>query len=65
MASVNKAVYDHYWFWVSRLPERKNQRCRVFARAKLNTIGVEFEDGFRVATSRYAVRKIQEVPHGS
>jgi hypothetical protein len=29
----------------------------VFARARLNSIGVEFEDGFRVVTSRYAVRR--------
>jgi hypothetical protein len=50
-------VFDHVWYWKSRLPERKGQLCRVVARGKLNSVWVEFEDGFRVVTSRYAVRK--------
>jgi hypothetical protein len=29
----------------------------VFARAAMGSVGVEFEDGFRVVTSRYAVRR--------
>ena len=53
--------YDHIWFWKTRLPERKGQRCRVLARApRMNSIKVEFEDGFIVITSRYAVRKAPE-----
>jgi len=50
-------TYDHIWFWKTRLPERKGQRCRVLARGKMNSILVEFEDGYRVVTSRFAVRK--------
>lgn len=50
--------FDHYWYWKSRLPERKGQRCRVLVRGKMNSILVEFEDEFKVVTSRYAVRKI-------
>jgi hypothetical protein len=54
-------TYDHIWFWrPSRMRpiDRKGQRCRVFARApRMNSIGVEFEDGFRVVTSRFAVRR--------
>jgi len=51
--------YDHVWWWRSRLRERKGQRCRVLVRARrMNTILVEFEDGFRVVTSRYAVRRV-------
>jgi hypothetical protein len=46
----------HVWFW-HRLG-RKGQLCRVLARGKLNSILVEFEDGYRVITSRYAVRKL-------
>jgi len=45
------------WHWIKHLPERKGQRCKVLARGKMNSILVEFEDGFRVITSRYAVRK--------
>lgn len=51
--------YDHVWYWRKK-PEgqdRKDQRCRVLARGKMNSIVVEFEDGYRVITSRYAVRR--------
>lgn len=57
-------MYDHVWFWKpkpwpGRCVDRKGQRCRIFAWAlKMNSIGVEFEDGYRVVTSRYAVRKV-------
>lgn len=47
----------HIWHWKSRLPERKGQACKVIARGALNSIMVEFADGERVITSRYAVRK--------
>lgn len=48
----------HVWRIKTRLPERKGQRCRVLARGKLNSCLVEFVDGTRVVTSRWAVRKI-------
>lgn len=48
---------DHVWFWRVRLPERKDEPCRVVARGAKNSILVEFADGLRVVTSRYAVRK--------
>ena len=50
----------HVWFWKSRLPERKGQRCRVLVRSKrMNSVLVEFEDGYKVVTSAYAVRRIK------
>ena len=50
--------WTHIWFWRKRLPERKGQPCRVFVRSRrMNSIAVEFQDGFRVVTSRFAVRK--------
>lgn len=49
--------FDRLWYWRCRLPERKGQRCRVVSRGKMNSALVEFEDGLRVITSRYAVRK--------
>lgn len=52
------------WWWKKRLPERKGQRCRVLARGALNSIEVEFEDGYRVITSRYAVRRVVPAPAG-
>ena len=47
----------HVWWWRSRLPERKGQPCEVVARGAMNSILVRFADGFRVVTSRYAVRR--------
>lgn len=61
------ADFDHIWQWHKRpvrfdgqrfIPlNRKGQRCRVVARGALNSILVEFEDGWRCITSRYAVRE--------
>jgi len=48
---------DYVWFWRKRFPERKGQRCKVLVRGKMNSCLVEFEDGFRVITSRFAVRR--------
>ena len=50
----------HIWFWKSVLGDRKGQPCRVICAGKMNSVLVEFEDGFRVVTSRYAVRKIAQ-----
>lgn len=47
----------HVWYWKSRLPDRHRQPCRVLARGTMNSILVEFEDGYRAITSRYAVRR--------
>jgi hypothetical protein len=38
---------------------RKDQRCRVFARGTMNSVGLEFEDGFRMVTSGNAFRKVK------
>lgn len=47
--------FDHVWRWNARLPERKGQSCRVLARGRMNSVLVEFVDGARVITSRWAV----------
>jgi len=52
--------YDHVWFWRTRLPHRKGQPCRVVVRGGMNSILVEFPDGERYCTSRYAVRRIND-----
>lgn len=48
----------HRWWWKTRLPERHSQACRILVRGKMNSILVEFADGFRVVTSRFAVRRL-------
>lgn len=58
---MSAACWPHRWHWRSRLPERHGQPCRVLARGRLNSILVEFEDGFRVVTSRFAVRRRPDV----
>lgn len=65
---LDAPAYTHVWYWrrqrvPGRAVDRKGQRCRVVARAiprrdHVHSILVEFEDGARVVTSRYAVRKI-------
>jgi hypothetical protein len=45
------------WCWKSILGERFGQPCRVICTGKLNSALVELDDGFRVVTSRYAVRR--------
>ena len=55
-------LFDHVWFWRTRLPERKGQACRVLVRGRMNSILVEFSDGYKVVTSRYAVRRMKLKP---
>lgn len=47
----------HIWRWKEYLPERHGQACRIVATGALNSALVEFADGARVVTSRYAVRR--------
>ena len=50
-------AFDHRWRIHTRLPERFGQPCRVTARGRLNSVRVEFDDGFWCITSRWAVRR--------
>ena len=51
--------FDHQWWWRKFLPDRKGQACRVLARGRMNSILIQFADGTKVVTSRYAVRKVK------
>lgn len=62
MADGDTSVtYDHVWWWLPGgpwdRPDYKGRRCRVLARGKRNSILVELDDGHRVVTSRWAVRR--------
>jgi hypothetical protein len=49
----------HTWRWRKYLGERFGQPCRVVKAARnMDAALVEFEDGYRVITSRYAVLRI-------
>ena len=52
------ADFAYYWRVRKYLPERFGKRCRVFARGqRMNSIGVEFEDGKRYVTIKWFVRR--------
>jgi hypothetical protein len=51
--------FDRVWHWKSspmHVIDRKGQACRILVVGGRNSILVEFEDGFKVVTSRHAVR---------
>jgi len=50
---------NYIWFWKKKQHNRKGQPCKVLKRGKMNSILVEFTDGYKVITSRFAVRKNQ------
>jgi hypothetical protein len=52
------ATMTHRWYWRKWLPNRHGQRCRVIVTGRMNSALIEFEDGERVVTSRYAIRKL-------
>lgn len=59
--------FPYVWFWrrsAMRPIDRKGEPCRVLARGRMNSALVEFEDGFRVVTSRNAIRRRQESREG-
>ncbi len=56
MRTAQVREYPHVYYW--NRCGRKGQRRRVTARGRMNSIRVEFEDGFVMITSRNAVRKV-------
>ncbi len=50
--------YTHYWRIRKWLPERFGQSCRIVAKGRMNSWLIEFEDGLRVVTSRWFVRRL-------
>jgi hypothetical protein len=43
--------------WFGDSVERAGQRCRVIVRGGMNSALIEFDDGYRVVTSRGGLRK--------
>jgi hypothetical protein len=60
LVSRTVGMFPYYWRVKTRLPERKGTPCRVLVRGKMNSALVEFEDGYRVVTSRNYLRKRRE-----
>ena len=48
---------QYVWRVKTRLPERYLTPCRVIVRGRMNSCLVEFEDGYKVVTSRNYVIK--------
>lgn len=53
---ASKEIWPYTWYWRKRHGDRKGEHCRVVVRGSMNSIMVEFPDGFRTITSRWAVR---------
>lgn len=51
--------FPYYWRVRSRLPERFGKACRVIVRGAMNSALVEFEDGYKVVTSRNYFRRLK------
>jgi hypothetical protein len=52
--------YPYIWHWkpnALRTLDRKGQRCRIVCRGAMNTVMLEFEDGYRVTTSGNGLRR--------
>jgi len=54
-SSSNGAATAYLYAW--NRCGRKGQRCRVLARGKMNSCLLEFDDGWRMVTSRNALRR--------
>ena len=54
--------YIYRWnrTWIRPI-DRKGQRCRILARGKRNTVALEFDDGFQVVTSAWAIQRASGV----
>ncbi len=57
MPNKGRETWGSYWRVRTRLPARFGQPCRVLLRGRMNTVLVEFDDGYRVTTSRWYVRR--------
>lgn len=47
----------HVYRWRKWRPDWHGRPCRVVARGSLNSVLIEFADGTRAVTSRFAVRR--------
>ena len=63
-AEMTSEAYPYYWSWGN--PEkypvlglRKDHRCKVLVRGRMNSALIEFEDGYRVVCSRSGIRKVK------
>lgn len=57
------ATFTLVWRVRTRLPERFGMHCRILVRAsQMNSVLVEFQDGYKVVTSRHFVRPADDQP---
>jgi hypothetical protein len=50
---------DRFYLYRWNRQGRKGQTCRVTARGTMNSIRVEFSDGFRMITSGNAIQRVR------
>lgn len=49
--------FPYRWYWKKYMPDRFGQHCRILATGKKDSVLLEFEDGWKVITIRYGVRR--------
>lgn len=60
MCNVVSEKFTHVYRWDRQ--GRKGQPCRLTARGKMNSIRVEFADGYAMITSGNAIRRLATLP---
>ena len=55
MSVMGMPDFPYVYYWHRR--GRRGLRCRVLVRGKMNSCLVEFTDGYRMVTSRNAIRR--------
>jgi hypothetical protein len=54
--------FPYLYVWKAnamRTLDRKGQRCRIMSRGRMNSVQVEFQDGFRAIVSGRALRRVK------
>ncbi len=57
-------IFTHTWGWSTcggkypELGKRKGKLCRILATGAKGSVHLEFEDGYRVITSRRGLRRL-------
>lgn len=49
--------FPYEWKWKTRMGERYGQPCAMVAKGRMNSVLLEFPDGYRVVTSLNGIRR--------
>jgi len=55
---MKRKMYRYHWGNNSERAKHKDKPCKILASGKMNTVLIEFENGFRMTTSKRALRRV-------